>query len=222
MEVNATPPAEDPHSAIPDSWIYVSERYPIAQMSVFTDVAFSTRPDHGGLQYTSDLTKSVELGSDTLTLRLDIAIPSDATADSLQPLVIWIHGGGFSSGAKEELCGAALSNAQAGYVAATVNYRLSPNNTADTAARLAAIEQASEDVMNAIRFLKANASLYHIDASRIATMGISAGGGASLSNAVEFDSLQNTQSDFPAISSWVSAAVSSGATLADTNLSVDT
>lgn len=208
-------------SVIPESGLYASEQYSTAQLNVLTELAFSTRPNQGGLQYTSDTGKPFELGSDTLILKLDIAIPPNATADTPQPLIVWIHGGGFSSGSKEELRGAALTYARAGFVVASVNYRLSPYNTADSAARLAAIRQASEDVMNAIRFLKANASRYHIDTSRIATMGISAGGGISLINAVEFDSLQNTQSDLPSVSSRISAAVSSGATLVDAAINMD-
>lgn len=202
-------------AAIPDSGPYVSAQYTDAQLSVLTDVAYSTRANAGGLQYTSDLTKAAELGSGSLTLKLDIAVPPNATAANPQPLIVWIHGGGFSAGGKEDTRAAALSYARAGYVAATVNYRLTANNMVDTATRLTAITQATEDVMNAIRYLKANAALYHIDASRIATIGGSAGGGISLINAVEFDTLQNTVSDDAATSSRVAAAVSTGATLID-------
>lgn len=202
-------------AAIPDSGPYVSAQYTDAQLSVLTDVAYSTRANAGGLQYTSDLTKAAELGSGSLTLKLDIAVPPNATAANPQPLIVWIHGGGFSAGGKEDTRAAALSYARAGYVAATVNYRLTANNMVDTATRLTAITQATEDVMNAIRYLKANAALYHIDASRIATIGSSAGGGISLINAVEFDTLQNTVSDDAATSSRVAAAISTGATLID-------
>lgn len=202
-------------AAIPDSGPYVSEQYTDAQLSVFTDVAYSTRTNSGGLQYTSDSNKAAELGSGALTLKLDVAVPPNATAAHPQPLIVWIHGGGFSAGGKEDTRPAALTYARAGYVAATVNYRLTANNMVDTATRLTAITQATEDVMNAIRFLKANAAFYHIDATRIATIGSSAGGGISLINAVEFDTLLNTVSDDASTSSRVAAAVSTGATLID-------
>lgn len=207
--------------AMPDSGPYVSAQYSDAQLNVLTEVAFSTRPNSGGQQYTSDITKFAELGGASLTLKLDIAIPPNATAIHPQPLIVWIHGGGFSAGGKEDTHPAALTYARAGYVAATVNYRLTPNNMADAATRLTAITQATEDVMNAIRFLKANASLYHIDTSRIATIGSSAGGGISLINAIEFDTLQNTTSDSVATSSRVAAAVSTGATLIDSTTNFD-
>lgn len=210
-----------PPAAIPDSGPYVSEQYTDAQLSVLTDVVFSTRPNSGGLQYTSDSTKATELGSGTLTLKLDIAVPPNATASHPQPLIVWIHGGGFSAGGKEDTRAAALTYARAGYVAATVNYRLTASNMVDTTTRLNAITQATEDVMNAIRFLKVNAALYHIDASRIATIGSSAGGGISLINAIEFDTLLNTVSDYTPSSSRVSAAISTGATLIDSTANTE-
>jgi dienelactone hydrolase len=207
-------------ATIPDSGPYVSAQYTDAQLSILTDVAYSTRANAGGQQYTSDSTKAAELGGGILTLKLDIAVPPNATAANPQPLIVWIHGGGFSAGGKENMRAEALSYARAGYVATTVNYRLTPNNMVDRATRLTAITQATEDVMNAIRFLKANAALYHIDASRIATIGSSAGGGISLINAVEFDTLQNTVSDDAATSSRVAAVVSTGATLIDSTASL--
>lgn len=208
-------------TVIPVSGPYVSTQYSDAQLNILTDVVFSTKPNSGGLQYTSDITKAAELGGGTLTLKLDIAVPPNATATHPQPLIVWIHGGGFSAGGKEDMRLDALTYARAGYVAATVNYRLTANNMVDAATRLTAITQATEDVMNAIRFLKENAGLYHIDTSRIATIGSSAGGGISLINAIEFDTLQNTTSDFVATSSRVAAAVSTGATLIDSTTNFD-
>jgi acetyl esterase/lipase len=84
-----------------------------------------------------------------------------------------------------------------------------------------ALQQAMDDGMNAIRHLKANAAAYGIDPTRVATFGNSAGGAMSLVNAVEFDTLVNTVSDYPGVSSRVQAAVSTGATLVDANASAD-
>ncbi|MFD2450824.1 alpha/beta hydrolase fold domain-containing protein [Ideonella paludis] len=99
-------------------------------------------------------------------------------------MVIFIHGGGFVAGSKEDNRGKALSYAQAGYVAATINYRLTPNNEVDAATRLRAMTQAAEDTANAVRYLKANAATYFIDTTRMATFGGSAGGALSLTNAI--------------------------------------
>jgi acetyl esterase/lipase len=200
---------------VPEVGPYVSAQYGDGQLTAFTNVAYSTRPNANGVQYTSDLTKETEQGTESLTLRLDLAIPPNATPAAPQPLIIWIHGGGFRQGGKEDGVAEALTYARAGYVAATINYRLTPDNDANPTVRTMAITHACEDAMNAIRYLKANAGVYHIDPLRIATIGSSAGGGISLINGIDADTLPQTASDFPGISAHVAAAISTGATLVD-------
>ena len=221
LTVNSCGGSEGSTQVATETGLYLSPQYSVSQLTTYTDVIYSNRPNTGGLQYTSDINKQTELGSSTLNLKLDIGVPPNATAAQPQPLIILIHGGSFSSGAKEDFRQAALSYARSGYVAATINYRLTPNNTINSAARLTAIANASDDAMNAIRYLKANAVLYHIDPTRIATIGSSAGGGISLINAVEFDTLQNTVSDYAGVSSQVAAAISTGATLIDNTTNAD-
>lgn len=188
-------------------------RFADSELTVYRDIVYSTRPNNGGIQYTSDRTKEIEAGTAGLILKLDVIIPPNATTSRPQPLVAWFHGGAFSGGDKEDASELLLSYARAGFVAAAVNYRLTPDNQMSAALRMQAIVQASEDAMNAIRFLKANAAAYHIDQTRIATLGASAGGGISLINAVAYDTLPGTHSDFSGVSSRVAAAISTGATL---------
>jgi poly(3-hydroxybutyrate) depolymerase len=183
-------------------------------------VVFSRRPNAGS-QFTSEPTRIAEQSSSELLLRMDIVVPPNATAQKRQPLMIWFHGGGFVSGGKDEVNGQMLSYARAGYVAAAVNYRLTPGIETNPTARVRALQQAMEDAMNAIRYLKVNAALYGIDPNRIATVGESAGGAVSLVNAVEFDTLVNTVSDFPGVSSRVQAALSTGATLVEAGANAD-
>ena len=130
--------------------------------------------------------------------------------------------GGYVGGDKEDAYDKILSYARAGYVAATINYRLTPDNDLDPQLRLRAITQACEDAMNAIRFLRANAATYGIDPTRVASIGTSAGGGISLINAVEYDSLANTVSDFPGVSAQAQAAISTGATLREAGVDTAT
>jgi acetyl esterase/lipase len=184
------------------------------------DVVFSRRPNAGS-QFTSEITRTAEQGSAELVLKLDVAVPPNASAQQRQPLVVWFHGGGLVSGGKEEFADHMVSYARAGYVAASVNYRLSPGSETTAAGRVRALLQASEDAMNAIRFLKANAAIYGIDPNRVATFGNSAGGALSLVNAIEFDTLSGAVSDYPGFSSKVQAAVSTGAVLVDANLNAD-
>lgn len=196
--------------------LYKTTVYTEAQVTRrYTNLVFSHRPNEGGRQYTSELRAPTEIGTDQLTLLLDLWVPPNASATTPVPLVIWVHGGGFEAGGKEERADDAMGYARAGYAAASVNYRLTPDNTVDGATRLKAIMQASDDLMNAVRYLKVNAARYHIDASRIAIIGTSAGGALSLVNAVQFDDLDNTLSDYPGTSARVAAAISTGATLID-------
>jgi acetyl esterase len=84
------------------------------------------------------------------------------------PAVIIVHGGGFSRGNKRtyvtplfEL----LSNA--GFAWFTINYRMAPDYQ---------FPAAVEDVESAVRWVRANAAKYRVDARRIALAGESAGG----------------------------------------------
>lgn len=84
-----------------------------------------------------------------------------------RPAVLLVHGGGFRAGSKEGYIPLAIELAEHGYVAATANYRLAPRNQ---------FPAAVEDVKAAVRFLRASAAKYNLDASHIGALGGSAGG----------------------------------------------
>lgn len=83
------------------------------------------------------------------------------------PAVVMIFGGGWRSGNKLQNLPMAQQLAANGYVAMTIEYRLSLE---------AQYPAAVHDVKAAIRWLRANAKKYNIDKSKIATLGMSAGG----------------------------------------------
>lgn len=95
-------------------------------------------------------------------LKLDLYIPSGTTKPKL---VVWIHGGGWRGGSKAKPPLRRLVDE--GYALASISYRLS-----DTAIFPAAVH----DCKGAIRWLRAHASDYGLDASSIAVAGGSAGG----------------------------------------------
>lgn len=97
---------------------------------------------------------------------MDIIRPKEASATP-RPAVLLVHGGGFRAGTKEGYIGLAVKLAEHGYVAATANYRLSPGNQ---------FPAPVHDVKAAVRFLRANAGKYGIDAGHIGALGGSAGG----------------------------------------------
>lgn len=207
-------PDPTPPDGLPTTGPYVSTVYTSTQLQSYKDVAYSVRPNAGG-QYTSENTQASEKNDPTLTMKMDIWVPPNATAAKPQPAIIVIHGGFFYKGNKEDQRGRALSYAQAGYVTASINYRLTPDNDTSSALRLRAVTHAADDTANAVRYLKSMAATYHLDPQRIAIIGTSAGGAAALLNGITADELAGTTSDYPGISAHVAAVVSTGATLID-------
>lgn len=200
---------------------YSAQHYSSSDIRRLTDVPYSSRPNEGGLQITSDTRASSELGSDVLTLVADILVPPNATAAMPQPLLVWIHGGGMVAGDKRDLVGVAEGYARAGYVVASVNYRLTPQLKFDGTLKTQANTQAAEDLMSAVRFLRTNAATYGVDPTKVATIGYSAGGELSLINAIEADTLLNASPDFPGQSARVQGAISTGSTLINSQWNSD-
>lgn len=95
--------------------------------------------------------------------KLDIYLPQKAVRP--MPLVVWVHGGGWRGGNKENP--PILWLLERGYAVASVNYRLSQH---------APFPAQIHDCKAAIRWLRANASKYGIDPGRIGVAGGSAGG----------------------------------------------
>jgi acetyl esterase/lipase len=105
------------------------------------------------------------------------------------PLVVYIHGGGWAGGdrykvLRPDVIGVIRSLSQAGFVCASVEYRL-----VDGKPTLA--NDAVADCKDALRFLVKQAQDYGIDPERIGTFGSSAGGHLTLVTALGKDS------DFP-------------------------
>jgi acetyl esterase len=81
---------------------------------------------------------------------------------------IVVHGGGFDQGDKATYVGPVLAVLRdAGFAWFSIDYRLAPEYK---------FPQSSEDVSAAIRWVKEYADQYHVDASKIAIVGESAGG----------------------------------------------
>ncbi len=136
------------------------------------------------------------VGQGSIHQKMDIYIPPGLTGPA--PVIVFIHGGGWVGGGK----GAPNvpyfePSYKAGFICVDINYRLSSVN----------IWPAQiEDCKAAVRFLKANATTYNIDACRFGVMGSSAGGhlaammgtsaevtaleGASLGNATQSSRIQ--------------------------------
>ena len=129
----------------------VAVRASAAENPVPDDVAFER-----GIEYATP---------DGTSLQLNLA--RSKKGEGPFPAVVCIHGGGFRAGTRESYDNLCVALAQRGYVAVTVSYRLSPAHQ---------FPAAVHDCKAAVRWLRANASKYHVDAARIGAMGGSAGG----------------------------------------------
>ncbi len=152
-------------------------------------------------KYSYDSTLNIIYGTATNfnggvdTLKLDIYMPKcgDSLGLSKRPLLMWIHGGAFLAGSKDD---ASIKNlckqfAKRGYVTASISYRLGfisddlsrtcnfPNYScvfaADTAEWVRASYRAMQDGKGALRYLINRHQLYRIDTNNVFLAGESAG-----------------------------------------------
>jgi acetyl esterase/lipase len=139
----------------------VEDRYPERRVSF-----------PGGVASLADVVYSTVAGFRPLTLDLYLP-PKTAEASAVSPVIIYVHGGGWTSGhtrhsgAFENWPEVLASIAARGYVVASVNYRLSGEASSPAAAH---------DVKSAIRWLRVHSSRYGVDTARIGIWGGSAGG----------------------------------------------
>jgi acetyl esterase/lipase len=139
----------------------------------------------------------VAYASTSSAQKMDIYIPAGVGPF---PAVILIHGGAFKAGDKAmEVTNAAKLVAN-GYVAISINYRLSGE---------AVFPAGVHDAKAAVRFARANASTYRINPDKIGTWGASAGGyfSAILGTSGGDAYLEGTQGNHLTTSSKVQACI---------------
>ncbi|MFS0654783.1 alpha/beta hydrolase [Bacillus sp. 179-C3.3 HS] len=100
---------------------------------------------------------------------LDMYMPKDQNEKKQKryPVMIYLHGGGWTGGDKNRVSSKADYFTDQGYVFVSMNYRLHPD---------AKVEQMADDTASAIKWVKDHADQYQIDPSKINVMGHSAGG----------------------------------------------
>lgn len=120
----------------------------------------------------------------TDTLKLDIYTPDDIQENDNLPLLLWIHGGGFSGGARDspgevQLMEYASNN---NYIATSISYRLLRKGeptafdcNCTKQEKLDTFKQGVIDYLDAASFLVKNADSLQIDTNRIIAGGSSAG-----------------------------------------------
>ncbi|MBI3838509.1 MAG: alpha/beta hydrolase [Planctomycetia bacterium] len=134
---------------------------------------------------------------------LDLAMPK-RSPDKPRPAIVVIHGGGWLEGDKSSFTttktpGNILDFARLGFVAVTINYRLSGE---------APFPAGFDDCQCAVRWLRAHAGEYHVDGSRIGAWGNSAGGHLALLLGMMPPASLDKQEPYAERSSQVQAVVS--------------
>jgi acetyl esterase/lipase len=113
--------------------------------------------------------------------RLDIYQPTEKAA-APRPVVLFIHGGSWNSGSKDDILYKAIGRrlAKNGFVGVVVSYRLSPQ---------ALVPQQADDCARALAWTVAHIAEYGGDPSHLLLMGHSAGGGLAALLATGSDTL---------------------------------
>ncbi len=186
----------------------------------YRDEIFPEYQVQSNIQYGQVLTK---------ILTLDVYTGSGDTLKK-RPLIIFIHAGGFETGEKSTpfavlVCGHV---ARRGYVAASINYRLTTPISGDTA-YFEAMLRALHDAKAAVRFFRKNGSMYGVDTSQIFAVGSSAGAitalhlayldSAEVPRYVDWTRVDGTfegSSGNPGFSSHVQAVISNWGAIGDT------
>lgn len=140
------------------AFVTVRKAFPNAQLvdnQRLPGIMFQPNVEYGGV------------GNRALLLDMFSAETKRSTSVQGRPAIVLIHGGGWRTGNRQQHHPMAQRLAAAGYVVVTPEYRLSTE---------ALYPAAVHDLKTVIRWLRANASQYSVDTTRMAAVGFSAGG----------------------------------------------
>jgi dipeptidyl aminopeptidase/acylaminoacyl peptidase len=125
-------------------------------------------PPSGPLRDT--IIKNLSYGTD-VSQKFDLGLPAGRTGNT--PLVVVVHGGGWSTGDKAELNWLLQGLKQRGFAVANINYRLTLNSTDNYKMQL-------DDVDSAVKYTLRQAGVYTFNQQKLYIVGHSAGGHLSL------------------------------------------
>lgn len=162
---------------------------PVAQTeSMKVEVTEHQIDEIGGVIYSQ-----IQSHRSNRAMRMTLLVPRTAEK---KPAIIYFPGGGFTTTDYEKFIEMRFALAKAGFVVAAAEYRVVPNK----------FPAILEDGKSAVRFLKAHANAYGIDASKIGVLGDSAGGYLSQMVAVTGNEKQFDKGDNLHVDSTVQAA----------------
>lgn len=162
---------------------------PVAQTeSMKVEVTEHQIDEIGGVIYSQ-----IQSRRSNRAMRMTLLVPRTAEK---KPAIIYFPGGGFTTTDYEKFIEMRFALAKAGFVVAAAEYRVVPNK----------FPAILEDGKSAVRFLRAHADAYGIDASKIGVLGDSAGGYLSQMVAVTGNEKQFDKGDNLHVDSTVQAA----------------
>lgn len=107
-------------------------------------------------------------------LKLDVAMPG--SGEGPFPAIVCVHGGGWKGGSYKDMTQTIRALASEGFVAVSVQYRLTPPRGTAPSGLKARWPAQIEDCKCAVRWLRAHAGKYRVAKDRIGAVGYSAGG----------------------------------------------
>ncbi|MEZ6102621.1 MAG: pectinesterase family protein [Pirellulaceae bacterium] len=152
-DVSDTRIPKDPSYTLASAYAKYKKDYPFIR-------AVEYDSSHGNLRQSNVCYHTVG----TRKLSLDIFSADPTTG--IKPAVLLVHGGGWSSGDRKLMHPLADYLSRHGFVAITVEYRLSPE---------ARYPAAVDDLKNAVTWVLVNGQGHHIDTNKVAILGCSAG-----------------------------------------------
>jgi PKD repeat protein/poly(3-hydroxybutyrate) depolymerase len=157
-------------------WFCVAQDYRYTN-TLFSNSTKTSNVVYGNAAFINGPFHTVENSTTNQNLIMDIYRPTGDTFN-LRPAVIFAHPGGFLNGSRtvNDMNAMCDSLARKGYVTATIDYRKGFNLTSNQAMHsIRAVYRGIQDGRTAVRFLRANATLYGIDPNKIYFVGSSAG-----------------------------------------------
>ena len=114
-------------------------------------------------------------------LKMDVYFPnSDIDTQEKRPLILLIHGGGFTGGSRESMSYHSKELSKRGFVTATISYRLGYNREVFGNIQKA-VYRAQQDANSALRYIASQKEKLKVDTSWVFIGGSSAGAITSLS-----------------------------------------
>ncbi|NRA94012.1 MAG: alpha/beta hydrolase [Psychroserpens sp.] len=118
------------------------------------------------------------------SLQLDVYTPENLISTGRLPVILWVHGGGFSQGSREgseELAMMNFANSK-GFIGVSISYRLLRKGRSSgfgcncsSQDKLYTFASATEDLLDAIKYITEHHIELKIDLEKIIIAGVSAG-----------------------------------------------